>query len=126
MAAADERPSRCVGCGTPLEGAPTVDVTIRAGDRERTTVLCEECATVDCRSCGSAVPVASALVSRDDIWEQHDLFECTRCEESVTGPDIVELRHENDPSYRKQVCSDCLQEIPIPSNIRVVRDVAKD
>lgn len=124
MADAEDRPSRCNGCGTPLAGGTTVDITIRTGDQKRTTVLCEKCAAVECRSCGNAVPVDAASMSRGDIWEQQELFECTRCEDSVGGADVVELRHETDPSYRKRVCSQCLQEIPIPSNIRVIRDVS--
>ena len=124
MAEAEDRPSRCSSCGTPLAGGVTVDITIHRGDAERTTVLCEECAAVSCGSCASRVPVAGALLNRGDIWEETTLYECGRCDESVPGPEIVELRHESDPSYRKRVCEECLQDIPIPANIRVVRDVS--
>ena len=124
MADTEGRPSRCNGCGTPLAGGTTVDITIDTGDQERSTVLCATCAAVECRSCGNAVPVDAASMSRGDIWERQERFECTRCEAFVARSDIVELRHETDPSYRKRVCSQCLQEIPIPSNIRVIRDVS--
>ena len=124
MATDDDRPSRCNGCGTPLTGLTTVDVTVSDGDQERSTALCEDCATVACVGCGHDVPLARALAGRDDIWEVHDLYECTRCEASVPASDIVELRHQEDASYRKRVCAECLQEVPIPGNIRVIRDVS--
>lgn len=117
------RPARCLDCGTPLGGTPTVDVVIERGDKRRTTVLCDDCATVDCVNCGHEVPVASALTNRGDIWETVEPYECVKCERSVPGADIVELRHESDAQYRKRVCGDCLKEISIPPNIRVVRDV---
>lgn len=126
MAETEDRPSRCSGCGTPLAGAATVDITLRSGDKERRTVLCSDCATVGCRSCGNEVSIGSVLARREDIWESHKLYECVRCEESVPQGEIAELRHENDPGYRKRVCSECLQEIPIPSNMRVVRDIGDD
>jgi|GEM_PF-7005310 len=119
----DERPARCQDCGTPLAGKPTVDVVIERDDKRRITVLCEDCATVDCVNCGHEVPVTSALTDRGDIWETVELYECVKCERAVPSADIVELRHENDAGYRKLVCGDCLQEISIPSNIRVNRDV---
>lgn len=118
-----DRPARCQDCRTPLAGTPTVDVVIRRDDTRRTTVLCEDCARVDCGNCGHGVAVASALTKRADIWETVDLYECVKCGRSVPEADIVELRHENDAQYRKLVCGDCLKEISIPPNIRVVRDL---
>lgn len=123
MAAEDDRPARCQDCGTPLAGKPTVDVTIHRRDTRRTTVLCERCATVECANCGHDVPIDSALTSRGDIWDEVKLFDCVKCERSVPAADIVELTHDNDAQYHKLVCGDCLQEISIPPNIRVNRDV---
>ena len=124
MTDSEDRPSRCNACGTPLAGKATVDISVRREDRARTTVLCEDCATVSCVGCGHPVPITSALTKRTDIWDTFDLFECVKCGESVPAREIVELRHKENASYRKLVCADCLKDIPIPSNIRVVRDVA--
>ena len=101
-----------------------VDVTLHEGDRYRTTALCEDCAAVACGSCGSGVPITQALVNRSDIWEEHRLHQCGKCGESVLGSAIVELRNKKDPNYRKRICEDCLEDLPIPSHIRVVRDVS--
>lgn len=118
----DDRPTRCRGCGTPLAGTDTVEVTVSREERTRTTVICDDCATVDCVNCGHAVSIAASLSDRSNIWEHHERYQCVKCGESVPGRDIVELRHENDAGYRKLVCSECLQDVPIPWNIRVIRD----
>lgn len=123
MAQAEERPSRCSACGTPLGGGTTLDITLHEGGRFRTTALCADCAAVACGSCGSGVPITQALLNRGDIWEEHRLYDCGKCEESVLGSEIVELRNRKDPDYRKRICQECLQELTIPSHIRVVRDV---
>ena len=124
MSDADDGPSRCHSCGAPLWGTTSVEVSILSGDSERSTALCEGCATVSCASCGHEVPITSALADRGDIWESVTLHECAKCGASVPNTDVVELHHENDPNYRKLLCSECLKETPIPSNIRIVRDVS--
>jgi DNA-directed RNA polymerase subunit RPC12/RpoP len=120
MAGSEDRPARCRGCGTQLAGKTTVDVTVSHGDERRTTVLCEDCATVECASCGHAVPIATALAS---LWRAEDRYQCVKCGASVPSRDVVELRHETNKAYRKLVCSECLPDVPIPPNIRVRRDL---
>ena len=96
-------------------------VRLRRGNTERSTVLCPDCAALDCGHCGTPVPLTAAL-DEDRRGGTHVLT-CSRCEENVPLQDMVEIRRENDPNYSKRVCGDCLDEIAVPSGYRVVRDV---
>lgn len=111
----------CRHCGTQVGTGEGVKVLVREGNVERSTVLCEECASLNCSNCGAAIPLAAAL-DEDRRGNTHVLT-CTRCEEDVLLADMVEIRREGDPHYRKRVCGDCLDEISVPAGYKVIRDV---
>lgn len=111
----------CRHCGTSVGRGRGVQVVVREESATRSTVLCPECATLDCRNCGAAVPLMAAL-QEDRRGGTHQMT-CSRCEAEVPLVDGVEIRREGDPNYRKRVCGDCLGEISVPPGYVVVRDV---
>lgn len=124
MAESEDDAARCVKCKTPLAGKTVVGIVIQTPEERRETVLCEDCAEVECKNCGTTLPLSRLHEHRGSLWESHDLHECSRCGDGVPTSEIVELRHESNPNYRKHLCQDCLDEVPIPANIRVIRDVS--
>jgi len=124
MAESGADAARCAKCNTPLAGRTVVGVVVQTPEERRETVLCGDCAVVSCTNCGTDLQLDRLHRHEGDLWESHDLHECNRCGEAVPTKDIVELRHESNPNYRKLLCQDCLEEVPIPANIRVIRDVS--
>lgn len=123
MATVEGEDVRCAGCESPVDVRDAVKIVVRQGDRQHWTVLCDDCAVVRCPDCGTSVDVGGVLSSCEAIWTGQDLHECDRCGERAPTSDVAEIRHETNRAYRKLVCSDCLDEVPIPPNMRVIRDV---
>jgi len=113
---------RCASCRERVDATLAVKIVVHEDDRQHWTVLCPDCALVRCPDCGRSVDVGHVLTHHDDIWTSHEVYECERCGKDAPEPDVVEIRREKDPTYHKLVCSDCLQEIPIPPGFRVVRE----
>ena len=123
MAESGADAARCAKCNTPLSGGTIVGVVVQTPEERRETVLCGDCAVVSCTNCGTDLQLDRLHKHEVDLWESHELRECNRCGEDVPIGEIVELRHESNANYLKYLCEECLQEVPIPSNIRVIRDV---
>ena len=120
--ALDEDWGMCRHCGTHVGSGKGVRVAVRKGSTEHTTVLCEDCASLNCQNCGAVIPLAAAL--EDDRRGGTHVLTCSRCEEDVKIAEMVAIHREGDPNYRKLVCGDCLDDISVPRGYRVVRDVA--
>lgn len=58
------------------------------------------------------------------MWTATQVVECSRCGGSTSVTDAAELRHKQDKQYRRRLCADCLKEVAVPSDYRVVRDFA--
>jgi len=122
--ALDEDWGACRHCGAHVGSGRGVRVEIRKEDVSRSTVLCEECASLNCSNCGASIPLSAAL--EEERRGASHVLTCSRCEEDVLLADMVEIRREGDPNYRKRVCGDCLDEISVPSGYQVIRDVPPD
>ena len=122
MAAVPDDASRCASCGRSVDVADAVKIVVNEDGEQHWTLLCTECSVVRCTDCGRHVDVGDVLTVREDIWTSRDLYDCVKCGEQFPEPEVVEIRHDNDPSYRKIVCDDCLKDVPIPGNMRVVRE----
>ena len=112
----------CHGCGGEVDLETGVEIRIRRGRTEIRRQFCEECATVGCKHCGIDLPVRSLLADRPPSRAQR--IECTRCEETVPVGEAVEIRHAANRRYRKRVCGDCLDEIAIPPDFKVRRELS--
>jgi len=123
MATSGSERVRCQSCERRVDAADAIKIVVERRESLYETVLCEECTPLRCSNCGTSIDVAGLLGSRSGIWSARDLYECDRCGERVPATDAVEIRHKENRSYRKLVCADCLEEIPIPPNMRVVRDL---
>lgn len=117
----DEDWGDCRHCGARVGSDEGVRVLVRKENTARSTVLCPECATLGCQNCGTSIPLSAALDEERRGGTQ--IFVCGRCEEEVLVADMVEIRREGDPNYRKRVCGDCLDEISVPRGYKVIRDV---
>lgn len=123
MAESEDSAARCDKCKSRLSGETAVGVVVQTPEERRETLLCSDCAVATCTNCGTDLPLDRLHEHGGAVWESHDLLECNRCGEAVPTKDMVELKHESNPNYHKHLCEACLQEVPIPANIRVIRDV---
>ncbi len=119
--ALDENWGACRHCGATVGSGEAVKVEVREANRVRSTVLCADCASLNCGHCGTPISLTAAL--DEDQRGGTNVLVCSRCEEDTLLADIVEIRREGDPNYRKRVCGDCLDEISVPTGYKVVRDV---
>ena len=120
MPEADGVLGECRDCGTTVTVG--VEVTVQAERKRATIVLCEECAELTCASCGSHVELASVLDKSHRRASSTHFIECSRCGETVSLDNAVELRNDRDLQYRKRICGDCLKEVAVPPGYKVVRD----
>lgn len=114
----------CKHCGRPVDLESGVEIVVRRRGKRVRTVLCDGCATAECPSCGTDVPVRGAIPGTHRSSQRIQRVECDRCGDSVAAANAVELRRSTEKRYRKHVCGDCLKEIAVPSEYRVVRDFA--
>lgn len=114
----------CRNCGRIVGSGDGIKVVRREEDSARSTVLCPDCAVLLCENCGTPVPVSSVFEEekRGGNW----VLTCDRCEEDVLLDEMVEIRNEHDPNYRKRICADCFEEVSIPSGYAVHRDVSAE
>ena len=120
----DEDWGDCRHCGQRVGSREEgVKVEVRKGTSTRSTVLCAECASLNCQNCGASIPLDAAL--EEDHRGGSHVMVCGRCEDEVLLAEMVEIRREGDPNYRKRICGDCLDDISVPSGYKVVREVPK-
>lgn len=112
----------CRACDTPVGRGDAVRVVLREEGTVHSTVLCPDCAVIQCDNCGSAVALSSAL--EEDRRGGHWTVTCNRCEENVPLEEALEIRNERDPNYRKIICADCFEQLSVPEGYTVHRDVA--
>lgn len=113
----------CNGCGRKVGSETVVKISVEQPSDRVSTVLCTECAAVECGNCTAEVSILSAIGDDERIWSDFQLVECDRCGDATPSTESVELRHDQDPLYRRKLCGNCLKEIAVPSGYQVVRDV---
>lgn len=112
----------CHRCGDDVDLETGVEIRVEQGFTEIRRTFCEECATVGCSHCGIDLPIRSVLAERGTTSTERT--ECVRCEQTVPLRDAVEIRHSRNRGYRKRVCGDCLDEIAVPPDFKVVRELS--
>jgi len=119
--AADEE-LQCGNCRSEVDLATGVKITIKSEGQKQTGALCEECAEVECDDCGGMTSIRTLLEGDIQLLAKSPLIVCDRCEAEWEARDAVEIRHPNDPQYRKRICGDCFKEITVPPDYEVLRD----
>ncbi|RQG86807.1 hypothetical protein EA462_16615 [Natrarchaeobius halalkaliphilus] len=51
-------------------------------------------------------------------------IECARCDEVTSLDDVNVLGKENNRSYAKPLCDDCLKKVGVPKGYELERDVS--
>jgi ribosomal protein S26 len=114
----------CHACGTTVDVEAAVKIVVQRGDEQVWTVLCPDCASVQCDHCGHEVPVEEAVFPASGPEHRSvSTTTCAKCGDQVPMSKAAELRQENDPGYSKTLCPECLGNVGVPPGFYVERDL---
>ena len=114
--------SSCKLCGGSVDLETGVELTIERGAERTQVALCADCASVECTRCDNHVSIRSVLEGHGRSGSGHEFVECSRCGEEVRAADAAEIRHTQIKQYRKRVCGECLDQIAVTADYRVLRE----